>query len=334
VNLSFSIIVPVYNRPNEVEELLDSLSKQDYKESFEIVIVEDGSTERSDTIVEKYKKQLKLSYYYKTNSGPGDSRNYGMKKAKGNYFLIFDSDCVIPSQYLSEVAKGLNKYYTACFGGPDNAMASFSPLQKAINYSMTSFLTTGGIRGKSEKLHKFQPRSFNMGISKKAFETTNGFAQIHPGEDPDLTIRLWNANFKTQLLSKAFVYHKRRISWSKFKTQVNKFGQVRPILDKWHPETAKLTYWFPSLFIFGLLLALVLILFKWYIGLLLYSLYYLILFVDSSIKNKSIYIGFLSLLALTIQFYGYGIGFIKSKIKLAFSNKNPELLFPHLFFKK
>ena len=334
MKLHFSIIVPVFNRPNEVEELLDSLSKQNFSKSFEVVIIEDGSTEKSDLITDKYKDRLDISYYFKANSGPGDSRNYGMKKAKGNYFLIFDSDCVIPSQYLTEVEVGLNKHYSDCFGGPDNAMDSFTPLQKAINYSMTSFLTTGGIRGKSEKLHKFQPRSFNMGISKKAFETTNGFAQIHPGEDPDLTIRLWKAGFDTQLLPKAFVYHKRRISWSKFKTQVNKFGQVRPILDKWHPETAKLTYWFPSLFVSGFVIALVLAFFKCYIGLLAYTLYYLILFIDSSIKNKSIYIGFLSLLAVTIQFYGYGLGFIKSKIKLAFSNKNPELLFPHLFFKK
>lgn len=333
MKLNFSIIVPVYNRPNEVEELLASLTEQAYKDVFEVVLVEDGSSEKCEHIGAKYKDTLNISYYYKANSGPGASRNYGMKCAKGNYFIIFDSDCVIPQQYLQEVHNGLTKQYTDCFGGPDSAMDSFTALQKAINYSMTAVLTTGGIRGKSEKLHKFQPRSFNMGISKKAFEATGGFAKIHPGEDPDLTLRLWHLGFETQLLSKAFVYHKRRISWAKFYKQVNKFGQVRPILDKWHPQTAKITYWFPSLFSFGLIIALICINFGFIVPIYFYALYYLFIFMDASLKNKSIAIGLMALLATSIQFFGYGFGFIRSKIKLAFSTKKAEVLFPHLFFK-
>ena len=195
----FSLIIPVYNRPDEVDELLESLVKSDYNEPFEIVLVEDGSSIPCKDVVMKYQGKLNISYYFKENSGPGDSRNFGMQKARGDYFIIFDSDCIIPPNYLTEVRKALNEKYVDCFGGPDKALDSFSSIQKAINFAMTSFLTTGGIRGGSEKISKFQPRSFNMGISKKAFLVSKGFGNIHPGEDPDLSIRLWNLGF--QILS-------------------------------------------------------------------------------------------------------------------------------------
>lgn len=241
----FSLIIPVYNRPDEVDELLESLSKSDYNEAFEIVLVEDGSSIPCKEVVKTYQGKLNISYYFKPNSGPGDSRNFGMLKAVGDYFIIFDSDCIIPSNYLTEVRKELDKKYVDCFGGPDKALDSFSNIQKAINFAMTSFLTTGGIRGGSEKIGKFQPRSFNMGISKKAFEASKGFGNIHPGEDPDLSIRLWNLGFETRLFPSAFVYHKRRIDWEKFSIQVNKFGLARPILNSWYPEHNKLTFSFP-----------------------------------------------------------------------------------------
>ncbi|MEG1267373.1 MAG: glycosyltransferase family 2 protein, partial [Myroides sp.] len=184
----FSFIIPVYNRPDEIDELLQSLVQQTYSDDFEIVVVEDGSTVNCQDVVNKYLNQLNVSYYFKKNSGPGDSRNYGMKVAKGDYFIILDSDCIIPENYLVEVDKFLKDNYVDCFGGPDAAHDSFSDVQKAINQTMTSVLTTGGIRGASEKLGKFQPRSFNMGISKEAFEASGGFGKIHPGEDPDLSI--------------------------------------------------------------------------------------------------------------------------------------------------
>jgi len=247
----FSLIIPVYNRPDEVDELLESLTKSTYKEIFEIVLIEDGSTIRCQDVAAKYGDKLDICYYYKSNSGPGDSRNYGMDKARGDYYLIFDSDCIIPENYLVEVEKELKENYVDCFGGPDKALDSFSDIQKAINFAMTSFLTTGGIRGGSEKIGKFQPRSFNMGISRKAFLASGGFGNIHPGEDPDLSIRLWNLGFETRLFSKAFVYHKRRIDWGKFSIQVNKFGKARPILNSWYPEYNKLTFFFPTFCIFN-----------------------------------------------------------------------------------
>jgi GT2 family glycosyltransferase len=200
---------------------------------------------------------------------------------------------------------------------------------------MTSFLTTGGIRGGKKAVNKFQPRSFNMGISKEAFEATQGFGQIHPGEDPDLTIRIWKEDFATRLIPEAYVYHKRRISWEKFFIQVNKFGMVRPILNVWHPETAKLTYWFPTLFCVGLVIAgLLSIFFAFHWFLIGYAVYFIAIFLDALRTTKSINIAFLAIIAVCIQFYGYGIGFLKSTIAVGILKQKPEERFPKLFFKK
>lgn len=330
----FSLIIPVFNRPDEIAELLESLLQLDYKEDYEIVIVEDGSSIKCDDVVRDYGGKLNISYYFKENSGPGNSRNYGMQKAKGNYFIIFDSDCIIPKTYLTEVANALKQDYVDCFGGPDKALDSFSDIQKAINFAMTSFLTTGGIRGSSEKIDKFQPRSFNMGLSRKAFESSNGFGNIHPGEDPDLSIRLWKLGFETQLFPTAFVYHKRRIDWEKFYIQVNKFGKARPILNSWYPQYNKITFFFPSVFIIGFAVALILLIFTYDSFLQLYFIYFLVLFLVSTYQNKSIKVGFLSIKAVWKQFYGYGTGFMESFLKIIILKQKPQEAFPELFFKK
>jgi len=332
MELSFSFIIPVYNRPNEIKELLDSLLEQTYQNPFEIVIIEDGSTESSEEVVNKFKNELSISYYKKDNTGPGDSRNYGMQKALGNYFIVLDSDCILPKKYLEIVREALQEKYVHCFGGPDNAHESFSLIQKAINYAMTSVLSTGGIRGGKNAVDKFQPRSFNMGISREAFETTKGFGNIHPGEDPDLTFRLWDKGYETRLIPEAFVYHKRRIDWSKFYTQVNKFGMVRPILNKWHPSTAKVTYWFPTLFCASLFVSLVLALLGLVTPLILFGAYFFVIFLDALVKTKSIAIALWSVLAVQLQFVGYGLGFLKSTVLLNFTGKKPQEIFPNLFF--
>jgi glycosyltransferase involved in cell wall biosynthesis len=329
----FSIIIPVYNRPDEIEELLESLSNSSFSDKFEIVIIEDGSTIPCESIIQKYSKTLNIAYYLKYNSGPGDSRNFGMNLAKGDYFIIFDSDCIIPKNYLSIVANELNQHYVDCFGGPDKALDSFSPIQKAINFAMTSVLTTGGIRGGSEKLNKFQPRSFNMGLSKKAFEMSKGFGNIHPGEDPDLTLRLWDLGFETKLFPDAFVYHKRRIDWDKFSLQVNKFGKARPILNKWHSNYQKTTYFLPSAFSIGFIFSVALLFFVIDWPLKLYFLYFLIVFITSSIQNKSIIVGYYSIIAVWKQFFGYGFGFLESFIKINILKMEPQKAFPELFFK-
>ncbi|MBT8299952.1 MAG: glycosyltransferase, partial [Maribacter sp.] len=258
--------------------------------------------------------------------------NYGMERAKGNYFIVLDSDCILPPQYLTEVEISLTQEFVHCFGGPDAAHASFSNVQKAINYAMTSILTTGGIRGGKSSVDKFQPRSFNMGISKEAFEKVGGYGKIHPGEDPDLTIRIWNKGYDTKLIPEAFVYHKRRIDWNKFFTQVNKFGMVRPILNKWHPGTAKITYWFPAIFCLGFITALLLLSLKIVLPLVLYVIYFGLVFLDSWVKNKNLSVALLSIIAICIQFVGYGFGFLKSSFWINFSSKKPETLFPKLFF--
>jgi len=333
LNHYFSFIIPVYNRPVEILELLESVQQLNYDKEFEIVIIEDGSSETAAEVVNQFKENLNISYFQKANSGPGDSRNYGMKKAKGNYFLVLDSDVILPPNYLEEVEKGLHTNYVDCFGGVDNAHQSFTDLQKAINFVMTSFLTTGGIRGGGEQLGKFQPRSFNLGISKKAFEASQGFGKIHPGEDPDLSMRLWNLGFDTALFSKVEVYHKRRISWEKFKIQVTKFGKCRPILNSWHQGSAKLTYWFPTVFCIGFFISLALLLFGHYKLISAYIIYgFSILFAGIS-RYKSLTIGIMCLYAMGIQFFGYGIGFLESTIKVNWLGRKPEQVFPKLFFK-
>ncbi|WP_299536426.1 glycosyltransferase [Ulvibacterium sp.] len=333
MNLSFSFVIPVYNRPDEIRELLESMVLQTYTKSYEVVIVEDGSTLDSENMVQEFNDRLTISYFKKANSGPGDSRNYGMQRAKGDYFIILDSDIILPPQYLEEVEKSLQQEYVHCFGGPDAAHESFSLAQKAINYAMTSILSTGGIRGNKRSLGKFQPRSFNMGISKKAFEDVGGFGNIHPGEDPDLTIRIWDKGYRTKLISEAYVYHKRRIDWKKFYIQVNKFGMVRPILNKWHPRTAKITYWFPTFFCLGLLLSLLAAVMGSLLPVLCYGIYFLLLFLDALLRTKNFSVALLSLFAVCVQFFGYGYGFLKSTIWVNFSKRQPWELFPKLFFK-
>ncbi|MEM9363301.1 MAG: glycosyltransferase [Bacteroidota bacterium] len=334
MDVKLSLIIPVYNRPEEIRELLESLLKQTYSGEYEVVIIEDGSAVDSQEVINRFEDSLEISYYFKPNTGPGDSRNYGMEKAKGNYMIVLDSDCILPPSYLEEVHKELKSNFVHCFGGPDAADDSFTNVQKAINYVMTSFWTTGGIRGGKKAVGKFQPRSFNMGISREVFQKTGGFGQIHPGEDPDLTFRIWEAGFDTRLFPKAYVFHKRRVDWNKFYIQVNKFGMVRPILTKWHPNTARITYWFPTLFLLGLIASISLGLLGIIWPILAYSFYFLLLFFDSLLKNKNLIVAFFSIFAALVQFSGYGYGFLKSTFLVNFSKKKPEALFPKLFFKK
>jgi len=332
--VSISFIVPVYNRPEEIQELLSSMAQLDFDQPFEIVIVEDGSERDCSAVMQQFSDAVQIAYFKKENTGPGDSRNYGMARAKGNYFIILDSDCILPEHYLKEVESELSKDFVHCFGGPDAAHESFSEVQKAIDFVMTSFLTTGGIRGNKRSVDRFQPRSFNMGISKEAYGKTGGFGNIHPGEDPDLTFRIWKHGYRSRLLTNAYVYHKRRLDWEKFYTQVKKFGMVRPILNTWHPGTAKLTYWFPTFFSLGVIASCILFPLGTRWPLLFVSGYLALVFFMALISKKNLKVAFLAIFALCIQFFGYGYGFLKSTILVNFNRRQPEALFPELFFKK
>ena len=316
MKLQFSIIIPVYNRPNEIDELLHSLTIQSFQKDFEVVLIEDGSEDTCESIIEKYETQHNLKYFFKENSGAGASRNYGMQQATGNYYIILDSDVLLPEHYLEEVENSLISNFTDAFGGADAAHTSFTSLQKAINYSMTSILTTGGIRGKKNSVEKFQPRSFNMGLSKEAFEKTRGFSEMKYGEDIDLTFRLWENCFETQFIENAYVYHKRRSTISQFYKQTFNFGTARPILNKKYPKTAKITYWFPSLFIIGFDISLILTIFWNWKFVIPFLIYFGFIFIDSLHQNKNIKVALLSIVTTYIQFLGYGLGFLKSMFKL------------------
>ncbi len=318
--LNISIIIPVYNRPDEIEELLESLKHQTRKD-VEIVIVEDGSSIKCDSIIKKYKDDLLINYFYKENTGPGQSRNYGCEKATGNYFLFMDSDCILPPQYLEIVFRELGKNYVDTFGGPDMAHEDFNTLQKAINYSMTSFFTTGGIRGGGEKLEKFNPRSFNMGFSKEVFKKTGGFPSIRfakakaAGEDLDLSIQIKKLGFSIRLIKDAFLYHKRRTNLKQFYKQVNNFGFARITIFQRHPESLKILHFAPAVFTLGLLGLIISSIFIHPYFLFPIILHIILLFFDSTIKNKSITIGFISVITSYIQLVGYGLGFMKAFVK-------------------
>lgn len=333
----FSIVVPVFNRPGEIRELLESLAIQTYSGSFEVVIVEDGSSVPSESVIEDFSERLQVRYFKKKNTGPGDSRNFGMQRAQGAYFLLVDSDCILPEGYLQQVSEFLSENPLDCFGGADDAHPSFNPMQQAISYTMTSMLTTGGIRGKAETAQNFQPRSFNMGLSRAAFAASGGFGNIHPGEDPDLSLRLKKLGFSIGFIPGAIVYHKRRINFRSFYRQVHKFGLTRPILNRWHPGSARITYWFPTLFVLGLLAAVLLPVFydgvlAWAL-LILFGLYLCAVAFGAGLKSGSLRAAALAPGALLVQYVGYGLGFLKSAFLLTFSKKNPEVLMPGLFFK-
>lgn len=308
--MKYSAIIPVYNRPDEVEELLLSLTQQT-NTNFDVVIVEDGSAVPCKQVVEKYSQLLKISYFEKPNTGPGLTRNFGAERANGEYFIFFDSDCIIPSTYFEEVERELTENRVDAFGGPDRAHPSFTNIQKAINYSMTSFFTTGGIRGGKRKLDKFYPRSFNMGISKNAFEATGGFAAMRFGEDVDFSLRLIENGFSTRLFPKAFVFHKRRTDFKKFFRQVFNSGKARINLHLLHPGSLKVVHLLPSAFVIGMvLLVLISPLFFWFsLAPLVYSM---LVFTDSLLSKNSLSVSFLSIAAAWVQLTGYGTGFISA----------------------
>jgi len=308
----YSFIIPIFNRPEELDELLYSLTKQNFEEDFEVIVVEDGSEHGAEEVVKRFDSQLDLQYYVTANNGAGMARNYGMSKASGDYFIILDSDVLLPINYLNEVDTTLKDNYTDAFGGPDTTHPNFTPLQKAINFSMTSVLTTGGIRGRKKSVGKFQPRSFNLGISKKAFRVTRGFSKMKVGEDIDLSFRLWEEGFNTQLIENAFVFHKRRNSMETFLNQTYNFGKARPLLNRKYPGTAKITYWFPSLFVFGFIVSSGAFIFGFSQFIIVYYLYFILLFMSSLYVNKNIEVAFLSIITTLIQMAGYGFGFFKS----------------------
>ena len=330
--MKYSLIIPVYNRREEIDELLESLVSQSH-DSFEIIVVEDGSSKRSDDIVDKYSSKLNIQYFYKENSGPGASRNFGMSKARGEWFIIFDSDCLIPNHYLTAVNKYLAENSVDTYGGPDKAHESFSNTQKAIDWAMTSYVTTGGIRGSDKSLDDYQPRSFNMGIKREVFERVGGFGTIWPGEDPDLSFRIKNAGYSIGFIKDAYVYHKRRIDFKKFGQQVYKFGVVRNILSKWHQGTGKLVYAFPTLFLLGSIMCLILsITTAWYFAIPI-ILIAIVMFLEALVTRKSFIVALLAVPAAFIQLGGYGFGYLNSFIKIRILGQDEKKVFTSFFFK-
>ena len=347
--MRYTFIVPVYNRPDEVDELLQSLAVQTERD-FEVVVVEDGSQRPCKDICEKYTDKLDLHYHAKNNSGPGQSRNYGAERAKGEYLIVLDSDVVLPADYLAHVSEELASTHADAFGGPDRAHESFTDVQKAISYSMTSFFTTGGIRGGKQKLDKFYPRSFNMGIRRDIYLRLGGFSKMRFGEDIDFSYRIVEAGYKPRLFTSAWVWHKRRTDFRKFFRQVFNSGIARINLSKRHPGSMKLVHLLPAVFTVGVIMLVLISAFGrammhydasnwrfWYkvcaIPWIPILLYCLIILIDSTLKNKSLKVGLLSIPAAFVQLMGYGCGFLVSWWKRCVLRQDEFTAFEKNFYK-
>jgi len=312
----YSVIIPVYNRPDEIRELLQSLSRQNYKD-FEVLVVEDGSTIRCTDVVGEFKDILDIHYYFKENSGQGFSRNFGFKRAKGNYFVVFDSDCLVPGHYFQVVSEYLTRNKIDFWGGPDKAHPDFTITQKAINFSMSSVLTTGGIRGRKKHLGNYHPRSFNMGISREAYEKSGGYQITRMGEDIEFSIRLEKLGFRSVFIEQAFVYHKRRTSLRDFFKQLHFFGRARINIGRFYPDEIKLVHWLPLLFLTGLLIALLLLVLgiSW-MPAALYFIYAVSLFFSGLFQEKNLNVALLGTIAAIIQLSAYALGFVSEMISV------------------
>ncbi len=329
--MRFSVVVPVFNRPDEVNELLESLTKQTLKD-FEVIIVEDGSSIPCKDVCSKYDDRLHIIYIYKENSGPGQSRNCGAERASGDFLLILDSDVVLPTGYIQAMADELDREDADAFGGPDRSHPSFTSVQKAISYSMTSFFTTGGIRGGKKKLDKFYPRSFNMGIRKSVYQKLGGFSKMRFGEDIDFSIRIFKGGYRCRLFPEAWVWHKRRTDFRKFFRQVYNSGIARINLYKKYPESLKLVHMLPAVFTLGTAMCIIgtILSIATLIPLLLYSI---IIAIDSSLRNKSLKVGLLSIPAAFVQLTGYGTGFINAWWKRCVMGRDEFSAFNKTFYK-
>jgi glycosyltransferase involved in cell wall biosynthesis len=332
--MTYSIIVAVYNRPDELDELLDSLTHQTFTD-FEVVIVEDGSTIPCKTVCDRYADRLNLTYHAKPNSGPGTSRNYGCERANGDVFIFLDSDCMVPPTYLAAIEAGRRRDLLEAFGGPDREHDSFSPIQKAISYSMTSILTTGGIRGGKRRVGgAFHPRSFNMGISRAVYEATGGFSTLRFGEDVDFSLRIIESGFRTGLIPEAWVYHKRRTDFKKFFKQVHNSGIARINLSLRHPGSLKLTHFFPASVTAYIVIALGYTLFvrHGWVTLVPLLAYAIAISIDAAIRNRSLWIGGLSVIASFVQLIGYGTGFMRGILWRIILNKPEQHAFEKTFY--
>lgn len=314
LSMFFSVIIPLYNRPQEIDELLHTLTLQTYKR-FEVLVIEDGSKVGARDIVESYRDRLDIHYFYKKNEGQGFTRNFAFNHAKGDYFVMFDSDCLIPEHYLETVNNYLSEHYLDAYGGPDAAHSSFTPIQKAISYSMTSPFTTGGIRGSSKNLGgQYHPRSFNMGISRQVWEASGGFILTRLGEDIEFSIRIHSMGFKIGLIPGAIVYHKRRTNFLQFYKQIHFFGRARINIYKYFPDTLKLVHFFPSLFTLFLIFTLLVNALNYQIAgvcNLFLAVLILLIFFHSWRINGSAKVAFLSIVAAFIQLTAYGLGFMQ-----------------------
>ena len=316
-NPRYSVVIPVFNRPDELRDLLSSLASQG-RSDLEVLIIEDGSTITAEEVVREFDKRLPIRYYAKANSGPGPARNFGFAHARGEYFVVFDSDCILPPGYFDAVDCALTTEGLDAWGGPDRGHEQFTVPQRAMAYSMSSVFTTGGIRGGAKRVGWFQPRSFNMGISRSVYQQTGGFRFDRFAEDIEFSIRIKKAGFRVGLISDAFVFHKRRANFRQFFNQVFNFGKGRALIGGVHPGEVRLAHWFPNVFTLGTILLPILylwggVLFPVAMG--LFLLYLSLIFIHSLWVNRHAGVAILSVVSALLQLWGYGLGFFRETLR-------------------
>jgi len=330
--LFYSFIVPAFNRPDEIRELLDSflqlnLPSEGY-EGLEVIIADGSPTMLLTEVIQPFTNKLTIKHLHKPRLAISPSRNLGAEHAKGNYLIFLDSDVILPKNYLMAVHKALQSENIDAFGGPDAAHSSFTDVQKAISFAMTSYLTTGGIRGGKKQLHQYNPRGFNMGIRKEVFQKVNGYSSFTCGEDIELSIRIVKSGYVVKLIPEAYVYHKRRTTFKSFFRQVFRFGAARINIFYRHRSELKITHLFPSAFLLFVTLGWISAFIHPYlftVYLVMLGIYYALIFILATIQEKSIMVGVLSLIASTCQLFGYGSGLLSNAVAVFVQGKKDGL---------
>jgi len=339
----YSIIIPCFNRADEVAELLESISQLKFDPAqFEIIISDDGSTDNTKKLVEQNKSKLQCDLIYLTqnNSGPGAARNHAMENANGDFFIFIDSDVTLSADWLFHIDLTLVEKKADAFGGPDSYREDFSPFLKAVNYSMTSFITTGGLRGKKgKKLARFYPRSFNMGLSRELWKKIGGFGSLRHGQDIEFSHRIIESGAQVIFIDQAVVYHKRRTNLRRFYKQVFNWGVARinlykinkKMLEPLHSIPAVLTFVAVTLLVLSLIFDLIKTIVLWGFSagilILIYSM------IDSIRIYKSIKPALWLPLVMPAQVLGYGFGFIYNAVRRIVLDKDEKVGFKKSYYK-
>ncbi len=339
-DIFISVITPSYNRASELEHLMRSISAQSIDHNlFELIISDDGSTDDTEALINSWQEKASFSIKYisQENKGPGAARNHGLEKSIGELILFIDSDCEAHPKWIETIVDEYHKSEFDACGGPDGGKKDFTLLQKAIDYSMTSFFTTGGMRGHSEKMiSKFYPRTHNMGVKRDKYEAVGGFGNLRHGQDIEFSHRIRTSGGKIRFIKNALVYHRRRTSLRQFIKQVFNWGVARINLGKIDTAMLEPVHFLPSLSILlSLFIILIIYQLDWGISeiFLLFFSPLSIICLLGALNKKDLRVFPILLLVIPIQIFGYGLGFLQAYIRRFIFNEAELVGFKKNYYK-